>query len=410
MVKDINIKDFSVYLPDLAFIDDSRNFSEEETGKSKTLTSSIIKIIQSGIVTDTNQNKCDTCTCQNCEELCMAELAEKSAADLTTEELEKLINIKLHQQSQVVTSSISEHFQENYRKDYKVNLKVTSDSSKSISVATKIYDPVLGNDIDLSNVGAGIRSIYLLSLLQSFQGMKSNNAIFIIEEPELYLHPSLQRKMASILSLISKDSQVLFTTHSPIMLNEFCASEIRKVSMDEDLYQSNITETTIPDILDEIGYTTQDVLQTDFVIFVEGPTDKEIITKIICKYYNIDENKITIIDTKSCTNLAFFATLRFLNKTSLSDSFFIFRDLDTSLKETILEVLKNQLNANSVATNFEDFTDRIFITKYSSIEGYLFSPNLLVSKGFVESNHPCSCLRIILKYLILRLRRCLFPT
>lgn len=379
------IKDFSAFLPDLAFIDDSRNFNEEETGKSKSLTSNIIKIIQSGVTTNNNYIKCDNCSFTDCEERCMHELVGKSAEELSTDELEKLINIKLHQQSQVVTSSISEHFQENYRKDYKINLKVTSDTSKSINVATKIYDPVLENEIELSNVGAGIRSIYLLSLLQSFQGMKSNSAIFLIEEPELYLHPSLQRKMAKILSLISNHSQILFTTHSPILLNEFCSSEIRKVSMDEDLYQSQISETSISDILDEIGYTTQDILHTDFVIFVEGQTDKEILNKIIGKYYNIDENKITIVDTKSCNNIAFFATLRFLNKTSLNDSYFIFRDLDTSLKEKILETLENQLVTNSITINFENLTNQIFITKYSSIEGYLFSPSLLVSKGIFES-------------------------
>lgn len=224
-------KDFIYFLPYLAFIDDSRNFSDEETGKAKTLTSNIIKIIQSEIVPTTGQIKCENCSHNDCEERCFNDLTHKSVADLTSEDLEKLINIQLRRKSGEITNSVSDYFQKNYRNNYKVSLKVTSNTEKSISVATKIYDPVLDREIELSNVGAGIRSIYLLSLLQSFQGMKFRNAIFLIEEPELYLHPELQRKMAKTLSEISNDSQVIFTTHSPVMLNEFRVFEIRKVSL-----------------------------------------------------------------------------------------------------------------------------------------------------------------------------------
>lgn len=378
-------KDFIYLLPYLAFIDDSRNFSDEETGKAKTLTSNIIKIIQSEIVQTSRQIKCENCSYTDCDERCFNELVEKSVEDLTSEDLEKLINIQLRRKSGKITSSVSDYFQKNYRNNYKVSLKVTSNTEKAISVATKIYDPVLDREIELSNVGAGIRSIYLLSLLQSFQGMKSSNAIFLIEEPELYLHPELQRKMAKTLSKISSTSQVIFTTHSPVMLNEFRVSEIRKASLNIESYYSTFLETSISDVLSEIGYATQDILQTDFVLFVEGNTDKTILENLLKKYYNIDLQKISIIDTKSCNNISFYATLRFLEKTTLNSNFAIIRDLDTSTKGAQLEKLRNQMSTNGIQFNFEDISRNIMITKYSSIEGYLFSPELLCSEGIYQS-------------------------
>ena len=114
-------------------------------------------------------------------------------------------------------------------------------------------------------------------ILQSYQAVSAKHTIFIIEEPELYLHPQLQKLMAKTLSEISCDNQVIFTSHSPIMLREFSTSNIRKVKFDESNCYSTVEKTTIDDVLAEIGYSSQDILNTYFVIFVEGPDDKNII-------------------------------------------------------------------------------------------------------------------------------------
>ena len=151
--------------------------------------------------------------------------------------------------------------------DFKVNIKATSNIDKSFSIMTKLYDPILKAEVELSNVGAGVRSIYILSLLQSYQAVSAKHTIFIIEEPELYLHPQLQKAMAKTLSEISSDNQVIFTSHSPIMLREFSTSNIRKVRLDGANCCSMTEKTTIDDVLAEIGYSSQDILNTDFIIF-----------------------------------------------------------------------------------------------------------------------------------------------
>lgn len=187
--------------------------------------------------------------------------------------------------------------------------------------------------------------------------------------------------MAKTLSEISDNNQVIFTSHSPIMLREFSTNDIRKVMLDESNYCSIVTETTIDDVLNEIGYSSQDILNTDFVFFVEGPDDKEILEFILKKYYDVELERISVIDTKSCNNLNFYASLRFLDKTTIGDDFAIIRDADTKSKEMVERNLSNQLKSNINDKFAAKAISLLYITKYSSIEGFLFSPELLVSHG-----------------------------
>lgn len=379
-------KDISSLFPNVAFIDDTRYFEEEETGKARTITSNLFsQVLKAQSLSIGGSISCDKCNRTDCDIHCINEIRQKSPMDLTIEDLQKLINYKTHNSAESITRSITERFQNNYQNHFKINIKATSNIDKSFTITTKIYDPNLDAEIDLSNVGAGIRSIYILSLLQSFQAMNSKHTIFIIEEPELYLHPELQKAMANTLAQISNDCQIVFTTHSPIMLRAFCNSDIRKVKLNEEEYFSIVEPTTIDDILNEIGYSSQDILNADFIVFVEGETDKTIYGLLLQKYYNIDIDRVLIIDTKSCNNIGFYATLRFLRRTTISSNFAILRDLDTQTTNSINQTLSNQLTSNIGADFIPIATPNTFITKYSSIEGYLLSPELLVSHGHFNS-------------------------
>lgn len=373
-------KELISILPTLAFINDSRNFEEEELGKARSVTSNIFNIIlKTELAGNPQALSCDNCDRSDCQAHCIENIQRKPALDLNIEELQKLINFKAKNGSQAITDSISEQFGKNYQSNFRVNIKATSSVNKSFSIITKIYDPALGSEIDLSNVGAGVRSVYILSLLQAYQAVSAKHTIFIIEEPELYLHPQLQKSMVNTLSKISENNQVFFTTHSPIMLKEFSSSDIRKVKLDETEYCTIIEIASLEEILSEIGYSSQDVLNTDFVLFVEGPDDKEIIEYILLKYYDIDLDRLSVIDTKSCKNIGFYATLRFLNKTTMSNDFAIIRDADTKSHITVQEKLRRQLTENITPEYVPTITNNVYITKYSAIEGFLFSADVLVN-------------------------------
>ena len=105
-------------------------------------------------------------------------------------------------------------------------------SLPDISIDHLPYDLTLGDseiDVSLSEWGSGTknRTMILLALLKakkiSQSAITSSKAtpIFVIEEPESFLHPSAQAKFGRISQDLSSEFkvQVISTTHSPYMLN-----------------------------------------------------------------------------------------------------------------------------------------------------------------------------------------------
>ncbi len=74
--------------------------------------------------------------------------------------------------------------------------------------------------IPLGDLGSGYEMIF--SLLYSFylsqQGKKQ--LIILIDEPELHLHPKLQSDFMELLTELSKDAQIVITSHSPLLVKQ----------------------------------------------------------------------------------------------------------------------------------------------------------------------------------------------
>lgn len=71
-------------------------------------------------------------------------------------------------------------------------------------------------DHDSDGLGEGIVSLlFLVEALSS----PSKNELIVIDEPELSLHPQLQRNLLDIILDYSKESQILYATHSPEMVS-----------------------------------------------------------------------------------------------------------------------------------------------------------------------------------------------
>ncbi|MBQ9266966.1 MAG: AAA family ATPase [Clostridia bacterium] len=81
----------------------------------------------------------------------------------------------------------------------------------------------------LSGIGSGYEMIF--SLLYSYYLSKQNGKkmIILIDEPELHLHPKIQEKFIDFLIDISKDVQVIATTHSPIIIKQLLQNEFVKI-------------------------------------------------------------------------------------------------------------------------------------------------------------------------------------
>lgn len=156
--------------------------------------------------------------------------------------------------------------------------------------------------ISISNSGSGLRTI-LLVLIKLFLETREysryssepilNSTVFIFEELENNLHPEIQRNLFEFLyQWVQKyNSQIFLTTHSTVPINMFSGRDnvtLTHIKKEDNRITTNSALSFIEnkDILMNLGVRASDILQSNAVIWVEGPSDRIYINKWIELYSN----------------------------------------------------------------------------------------------------------------------------
>lgn len=154
--------------------------------------------------------------------------------------------------------------------------------------------------IPISSSGSGLKTV-LLVLIKLFLETREKssynfeqsleNSIFIFEEIENNLHPAIQRNLFEFLYqwVQEYNSQIFLTTHSTVPINMFSGRENVTLTHIKKENYSIITNSALSfieneDILMNLGVRASDILQSNAVIWVEGPSDRIYINKWIELY------------------------------------------------------------------------------------------------------------------------------
>lgn len=376
-------------LPKLYFIDTNRNlasFQEDLLMFQKS--EELIRLRSNTCMFDTAK------TCNQCFS-CIGLINRKKPEELQLYETARLLEYKMYQLN---LSEFSQKVNENYRKNGGVEeilYTLSCNMDKMFGVEVNAWHEELKHLSPVEQLGNGMKSIYMLSLLETYiEDEKRIPSIIIVEYPELFLHPSLQKTASKILYRLSKKNQVIFTTHSPNMVVNFTKGQICQIVLDEDGYSTARQNADIDDILDDLGYSANDFLNVDFVFIVEGKQDKTRFPLLLEKYYpevhdkNGGLSRISIITTNSCTNIKTYANLKYMNQLYLRDQFLMIRDGDGKNPEE----LAGQLCRYYSEQNRQDIdklprVDRqnVLILKYYSLENYFLNPKIMAQLGVVAS-------------------------
>ncbi len=292
----------------------------------------------------------------------------------------------------------TEHWQDFIEKDFlqKIN-EIVSPEIKFERIYTKIssnnyheiyLEEARKGGVRLSDCGSGLKTIIatltLLYIVPRFQSKK--HFIFAFEELENNMHPSLERKLLSHISTYidqHPNNYVFLTTHSNVAIDLFNSnSKAQIVRVYNDGYASTVETVSTDDdkrkLLDDLGVKASDLLQSNCVIWVEGPSDRIYIKKWIELFSpnkRFEEGLHYQFLFYGGTLLAHYSAINqdnFINLLKINKNSYIVMDSDKGSKQSRLKDRVRRIR--------DELGKNYWITSGREIENYI--PNNVLSSYF----------------------------
>lgn len=212
----------------------------------------------------------------------------------------------------------------------------------------------------MENKGHGMQRAAIFSLLQTYSALKRRSSthvdkdagenkeetskrpyLFLIEEPELFLHPQAQRMMAaSFEDLVDEENQVLFSTHSPSLIDLSQAERVcvlfknneNKVAirqLKEKLFEEDQRNTF--KLLEYMNPHRSELFFAKRVVFVEGESDR-IVLEMLGDFLRIRTPEVSIVQVESKFNLPFYVKLA----KAFSLNYLVMHDIDAKEEDIII--------------------------------------------------------------------------
>ena len=132
---------------------------------------------------------------------------------------------------QSASSLLTEKFREWWKQaDYRFRFEVDGDHFR-----IWVSDDKRPEEIELESRSSGLQwflSFYLVFLVESTK--EHEGSLLLLDEPGLSLHPLAQRDLAFFLESLAETNQLIYTTHSPFLVNAHRLERVHRVYVTRD--------------------------------------------------------------------------------------------------------------------------------------------------------------------------------
>ncbi|MCH8568890.1 MAG: ATP-binding protein [Balneolales bacterium] len=204
---------------------------------------------------------------------------------------------------EMIGDSVKVHLEKQFPDTTSVKFEVSPPAFDDLlkNFSTSVDD---GIETSAEEKGDGMQRALMLAIIQAYSDFRKKNDdkgksfLFFIDEAELHLHPTAQRKLKEVLYNLSQDTdQVFINTHSSV----FVADKHSHQSIFKVEKNSGDTEITLasdndkPDIVFELlGGSPADLLLPRNFLIVEGQSEYELLSRVIKRFYS-DKPMIQIV-------------------------------------------------------------------------------------------------------------------
>jgi predicted ATP-dependent endonuclease of OLD family len=241
--------------------------------------------------------------------------------------------------------------------------------------------------IALSKMGSGIKTILQvltnLIVLPVINNTKTSDCVFAFEELENNLHPAMQRRLFEYLATftIANNTTLFITTHSNVVIDIFgndADAQIVHIKKEGNVTVARSTNSfdSTKIVLKDLGIKASDILQSNGVIWVEGPSDRNYLNRWISlvndKLQEGLHYSILPYGGRVLSNFCFdydWLEKELIPLLKINTNAFVVIDKDG-------KTISDKLNTTKLRIQREIGEDNCWITKGREIENYLSKSTL----------------------------------
>jgi predicted ATP-dependent endonuclease of OLD family len=197
----------------------------------------------------------------------------------------------------VLLRSAAGELTKNFKKWWQQGNYIFSFEADGSHFRINVSDELRPESIELEGRSRGLQwffSFFLVFLVETKQ--EHANAILLLDEPGLSLHPLAQYDLATFFRKLSEDNQLIYTSHSPFLVDMENLANVKAVYVDKITGRTKVSSNLRYDELDAeksiypvhaaLGLTVSDTLLLGCIpVLVEGPSDQIYLT-MIKRYLN----------------------------------------------------------------------------------------------------------------------------